>query len=63
MLAYLTEQFGFTVALYTTVRLVQAFEILESRDSEPWTENLGVVCFPTNGVKVSMSPDRQNEVV
>ena len=55
---YVTEQFGFTVALYTTVRIVQAFEILESRDSEPWTENLGVVCFPANGVKVSMSPDR-----
>jgi len=32
------EQFALTEASYTTVRLMQEFESIESRDSEPWTE-------------------------
>ena len=51
------EQFAMTLALYTTVRLAQMFKNLESRDSEPWTEKLGIVCFPANGAKVSMTAD------
>ena len=51
------EHFAMTLALYTTVRLAQMFKNLESRDSEPWIEKLGIVCFPANGAKVSMTAE------
>ena len=51
------EQLAMTLALYTTVRLVQTFKDLESRDAEPWSEKLGIVCFPANGAKVSMTAE------
>ena len=47
------------VALYTTVRLVQEFEMIESYDHGPWIEDLGVVCFPGNDMTVSMTLDRR----
>ncbi len=50
-----------TLALYTTVRLAQTFKDLESRDPEPWTEQLGIVCFPANGAKVSMTAEERRE--
>jgi hypothetical protein len=34
------EQFALTEASYTTVRLMQEFSSIESRDLEPWTERL-----------------------
>ena len=47
---------GWTLALYTLVRLVQTFESLESEDmTGEWTENLGVVCFPEGRVGVRMT--------
>lgn len=49
-------QFGLTEASYTTVRLVQAFSAVMSRDSEPWTESLSATCTSANGVKVAMTP-------
>lgn len=47
---------GWTLALYTLVRLAQAFERLESEDiTGEWIENLGVVCFPEGRVGVSLT--------
>ena len=54
----MTEQFGFTVALYTTVRLIQAFKTVENVDTQPWIEDIGVVCFPANGVEAKLFSDR-----
>ena len=50
------------MAQYTTVRLIQEFEGLESRDPKPWTEHLGIVCFPLNDIKVHMTDHRQTEI-
>lgn len=50
------EQFALTEASYTTVRLMQEFESIESRDSEPWTERLNLSCTGLNGCKVSLTP-------
>ena len=50
------EQFALTEASYTTVRLMQEFESIESRDSEPWTERLSMSCTSLNGCKVSLTP-------
>ena len=50
------EQFALTEASYTTVRLMQEFESIESRDSEPWTERLNMSCTGLNGCKVSLTP-------
>ena len=54
--ALVAEQFALTEASYTTVRLVQAFSAIVSRDTEPWTETLGATCSSANGVKVAMIP-------
>ena len=53
----LKEQFASTLALYTAVRMVQAFERCEESDKQPWTEELHIVCSPANGAKVLMMPD------
>ena len=48
------QQFALSEASYLTVRLVQAIEIVESRDSQPWTEQLRLVASSLNGCKVSL---------
>ena len=50
------EQFALTEASYATVRVMQEFTSIESRDPEPWRESLGVTCTSANGAKVSMTP-------
>ncbi|QIW97180.1 hypothetical protein AMS68_002698 [Peltaster fructicola] len=52
----LGQQFALTEASYTTVRLMQSFSKLESRDSEPWIEGLSLTCTSFNGTKVSLTP-------
>lgn len=54
--AFVVEQFALTETSYTTVRLVQTFSAVMSRDTEPWTESLGATCSSANGVKVAMTP-------
>lgn len=49
------QQFALTEASYTTVRLCQAFDNIESRDPAPWTENLALTCVNLGGAKVSVS--------
>jgi len=52
----LGQQFALTEASYTTVRLMQAFEGIESRDPNPdWQESLTLTCVGTN-CKVSLKP-------
>lgn len=49
------EQFALTEASYTTIRLIQEFKSLESRDSGPWEEWLALTCA-VNGAKVALTP-------
>jgi hypothetical protein len=56
MLMCRVEQFALTEASYTTVRLMQEFGSIESRDPEPWTERLNLSCTGLNGCKVSLIP-------
>lgn len=52
----LGQQFALTEASYTTVRLVQAFAGIESRDPEPWREWLTLTCVGLGGCKVVLTP-------
>jgi len=42
-----------TQAAYTLVRMVQNFEALESRDTQPWVEELTLTAQNLHGTKVS----------
>ena len=53
---YGTEQFALTEASYTTIRLMQEFKSIESRDSGPWVEFLTLTCTGLNGAKVALTP-------
>ena len=48
------EQFALTEASYVTVRLVQQFPGIESRDPEPWREKLTLTCTGLGGCKVGL---------
>lgn len=50
------EQFALTEASYITARLLQEFDGIESRDSEPWQEKILLTCMGLNGCKVSLKP-------
>ena len=43
---------------YTLVRLLQEFSSIESRDPEPWSEQLGIAYTNANGAKLSLKPAR-----
>ena len=49
------EQFALTEASYISVRLLQEFARIESRDSEPWREKLSLTCTGLGGCKVSLT--------
>lgn len=49
-----SEQFALTEASYATVRLMQRFRTIESRDPHPWTELLTVTCSSKYGAKVAL---------
>lgn len=51
-----TEQFALTEASYTTVRLVQEFCRIESRDNRPWEELLTITVASRNGTMVALTP-------
>ena len=51
-----TEQFALTEASYTTIRLMQAFESVESRDARPWLEGLTLTCAIHQGTIVALRP-------
>ncbi|PGH21354.1 hypothetical protein AJ80_03271 [Polytolypa hystricis UAMH7299] len=48
----LGQQYALAEASYTTIRLMQHFRTIESRDPEPWTEWLTITCASANGAKV-----------
>ncbi|KAF3484248.1 uncharacterized protein GIQ15_03572 [Arthroderma uncinatum] len=50
----LGQQFALTEASYATIRLMQTFKTIESRDPHPWTELLTVTCSSKYGAKVSL---------
>jgi cytochrome P450 len=56
MLTSSTEQFALTEASYVTVRLMQEFASLESRDPEPWREVFTLTCSGLGGCKVALHP-------
>lgn len=49
------EQFALTEASYTTIRLMQEFKAVESRDPNPWMEWLTVTCAG-RATKVALIP-------
>lgn len=52
----LGQQFALTEASYTTIRLMQEFAKIESRDDgRPWTEWLTLTCVGLNGAKVGLT--------
>ncbi|KAL8645771.1 MAG: hypothetical protein Q9226_007150 [Calogaya cf. arnoldii] len=48
------QQFALTEASYITVRLLQEFDRIESRDPGVWREKLGLTCTMLGGCKVSL---------
>ena len=51
----LTEQFALNEASYTTIRLLQEFEAIQSRDARPWQEWLTLTCTGFTGCKVGLT--------
>ena len=51
-----TENFALTETSYVTVRILQTFEVLESRDDSPWMEQYALVMCSRNGVQVAVKP-------
>lgn len=52
------QQFALTEAGYTTVRIMQAFDAIESRDPKPFEEGLTLTMASFNGAKVSLAPEK-----
>jgi len=52
----LGQQYALTEASYVTVRLVQEFSKIESRDQGPWQEGLTLTLCSLNGTKVGLTP-------
>ena len=50
------QQFALTEISYTTVRLLQEFQAVKSRDDLPWQELWGSSVASKNGCQVSMIP-------
>ena len=50
------QQYALTEAGYTTVRLMQRFAKVESRDERPWTEGITLTACSLNGTKVVLTP-------
>jgi cytochrome P450 len=53
----LGQQYALTEAGYVTVRLIQQFGGLESRDAGPWMESLTLTLCSWNGTKVGLIPN------
>ncbi|KAK5009870.1 hypothetical protein LTR28_012993 [Elasticomyces elasticus] len=53
----LGQQLALTEASYATIRLMQEFQAIESRDPEDaWIEKLTLTCVGLNGAKVALTP-------
>ncbi|KAL8813860.1 MAG: hypothetical protein Q9223_006877 [Gallowayella weberi] len=49
------QQFALTEASYTTIRLMQEFKGIESRDPDPWTESITITAVG-KAAKVALTP-------
>lgn len=56
---FFKEQYALTEASYVTVRILQEFEGIESRDPEPWKEGLSISVCSKNGAKVGLTPRKE----
>lgn len=52
----LGQQLALTEASYATIRLMQEFKGLESRDEGDWVERLNLTMSCGNGTKVALTP-------
>jgi cytochrome P450 len=52
----LGQQYAKTEALYVSVRLIQSFVKMESRDPGPWEESMTLTLSSRNGTKVGLTP-------
>ncbi|OSS54343.1 hypothetical protein B5807_00563 [Epicoccum nigrum] len=52
----LGQQYAKTEALYVSVRLIQSFARMESRDPGPWEESMTLTLSSRNGTKVGLTP-------
>lgn len=52
----LGQQFALTEASYTTIRLMQEFKDIESRDDQPWQEWITLTCAIHQGTIVGLTP-------
>lgn len=52
----LGQQLALNEASYVTIRMMQHFKGIESRDSEPWIEWVHLTCTGRNGCKVALTP-------
>jgi cytochrome P450 len=52
----LGQQYALTEAGYITVRLVQEFATMETRDPGPWRESIKLTLASLNGTKVGLTP-------
>ena len=52
----LGQQYALTEAGYVSVRLLQEFAKVESRDDQPWMESLSLTMCSWNGTKVALTP-------
>ncbi|KAG9184906.1 unspecific monooxygenase [Alternaria panax] len=52
----LGQQYALTEASYVTVRMVQEFKTMESRDPEVWRESLTLTLCSMNGTQVGLTP-------
>ncbi|MCJ1347285.1 hypothetical protein MMC31_005507 [Peltigera leucophlebia] len=50
------QQFALTEASFVTVRLIQEFSCIESRDDGPWEELIALTLSSRNGTKVALTP-------
>jgi hypothetical protein len=50
------QQFALTEASFTTIRILQAFKKIESRDDTPLLDQLTLTAAVKGGVKVSLTP-------
>ncbi|KAJ5266785.1 n-alkane-inducible cytochrome P450 [Penicillium angulare] len=55
----LGQQFAMTEAAYTTVRILQEFDHIESRDPEPFKENVTLTLASQNGTKVALTSSQK----
>ena len=51
------QQMVLTQEAYVLVRLVRAFERIETKDPHPWTEARRIGFLSKHGVKVSLTPE------